>query len=49
MSRKHAFLGEILNFTSRSWKSDDFPEGVFKYVEISSVTKNKGITETRPV
>ena len=49
MSMNHTFLGEILNFTSRSWKSVDFSEGVFKYVEISSVTKDKGITGSRPV
>jgi hypothetical protein len=45
----HAYLGEILNFISRSWKPDDFPEGVFKYVKISSVTKDKGITGSRLV
>ena len=43
LSMKHAPLGKILNFISRTWKPSDFPDGVFEYVEISSVNKENGI------
>jgi len=36
-------LGEILNFISRPWKKNDFPQGDFRYIEVSSVTKEEGI------
>jgi type I restriction enzyme M protein len=40
----HLRLGQILHFISRPWKSDDFPDGHFQYVEVSSVTREAGIT-----
>lgn len=49
LSMKHASLGEVLNFTSRSWKPADFPDGIFEYIEISSVSKDKGIIDSRTV
>jgi type I restriction enzyme S subunit len=49
LSMKHAPLGKILNFISRPWKSSDFPDGVFEYVEISSVNKEKGIFGSKTV
>jgi type I restriction enzyme S subunit len=49
LSIRHARLGEVLNFTSRSWKTSDYPDGTFEYVEISSVTKDNGIIGSRPV
>ena len=42
-------LGELVRFISRPWSRADFPEGVFRYVEISGVTKEEGIHATRPV
>lgn len=41
---KHATLGEILMFESRGWKRGDFPDGRFRYIEISAVTKDKGVS-----
>lgn len=49
LSMKHAPLGKILNFISRPWKSSDFPDGVFEYVEISSVNKENGIFGSKKV
>jgi type I restriction enzyme S subunit len=49
LSMRHARLGEILNFTSRSWKATDFPSGDFEYIEISSVTRDDGIIGSRTV
>ena len=49
LSMRHARLGEILNFTSRPWKTSDFPDGTFEYIEISNVTKNEGIIGSRIV
>ncbi len=46
---RHISLGDALNFVSRSWKSDDFENGKFQYIEISSVTKNDGIISTKTV
>jgi type I restriction enzyme M protein len=42
---KYAQLGDILTFESRSWKPENFPSGQFRYIEISSVTKEDGITK----
>jgi len=42
-------LGEVARFLSRPWSKADFQEGVFRYVEISCVTKEQGITGARPV
>lgn len=42
-------LGDLLNFVSRPWGPHDFPEGTFRYVEISSVTKENGIIGCRNV
>ncbi|PIP37759.1 MAG: hypothetical protein COX19_15860 [Desulfobacterales bacterium CG23_combo_of_CG06-09_8_20_14_all_51_8] len=48
-SANYTTLGDSLNFISRAWKPSDFPKGSFEYIEISSVTKNDGITHTRSV
>jgi type I restriction enzyme S subunit len=42
-------LGDLLNFVSRPWGPHDFLEGTFRYVEISSVTKENGIIGCRNV
>jgi restriction endonuclease S subunit len=42
-------LGELLNFISRPWKKEDFPNRTFEYIEISSVTKQQGIISSRTV
>jgi type I restriction enzyme S subunit len=42
-------LGDLLNFVSRPWEPHDFPEGIFRYIEISSVTKENGIIGCRNV
>jgi len=42
-------LGEALRFISRGWRNSDFPEGTFRYVEISNVTKEDGIGGFRVV
>jgi type I restriction enzyme S subunit len=42
-------LGNALNFISRPWSTQDFPNGDFKYIEISSVDKEHGITGSRTV
>jgi type I restriction enzyme, S subunit len=42
-------LGKIAHFVSRPWDKSCFPENTFRYIEISSVTKNKGITQCREV
>jgi restriction endonuclease S subunit len=49
LSMKHAPVGKILNFISRPWKSSDFPDGVFEYIEISSVNKENGIFGSKSV
>lgn len=49
LSVKHARLGEILNFVSRPWKTADFSDGVFNYVEISYVNKENGIFGSKTV
>ncbi len=41
-------LGQVLHFISRSWKPADFPEGHFRYVEVSSVTREDGIKAASP-
>jgi type I restriction enzyme S subunit len=46
---KCMLLGDLLNFISRPWEPHDFPEGIFRYVEISSVTKENGIIGCRNV
>jgi len=42
-------LGEVARFVSRPWSRADFPQGLFRYVEISSVTKEEGIARASPV
>ncbi len=42
-------LGAALHFVSRSWCRSDFPDGTFRYVEISNVNKSEGIVGTRSV
>jgi restriction endonuclease S subunit len=42
-------LGELAHFVSRPWSKADFPDGVFRYVEISCVSREKGIADARPV
>ena len=42
-------LGEIAHFITRPWSCENFREETFRYIEISSVNKNKGITGTRLV
>lgn len=49
LAQDHMVLGDILNFISRSWRKPDFPTGEFQYIEISSVTREGGITSTSPV
>lgn len=44
-----ATLGAALRFVSRSWRRSDFPDGTFRYVEISNVTKSEGIVGARSV
>lgn len=46
---KSASLGQILNFISRGWNVKDFTEGMFEYIEISSVTKDDGIIGSKTV
>jgi len=40
-------LSEGLRFASRGWRRSDFPQGMFRYVEISNVTKAEGIKGAR--
>lgn len=42
-------LGKALKFVSRGWCKSDFSEGIFRYVEISNVTKEDGISGFRVV
>ena len=37
------YLGKKAVFVSRPWNKNDFPTGVFKYVQISDVNKQNGI------
>ena len=48
-SVKTTALGEAIRFTSRGWQKKDFPDGTFRYIEISNVTKAEGITGARVV
>jgi len=48
-SNRHISLGNALSFSSRGWKAEDFPEGEFNYIEISSVNKVNGITSTKKI
>lgn len=41
---KSSQLGDILQFESRPWKKNSFEQSEFRYIEISSVTKEEGIT-----
>ena len=45
----HVPIGNALNFISRSWNIEDFKQNQFKYIEISSVNKDEGITQSRLV
>mgnify|MGYP001563687004 CR=1 FL=1 len=42
-------LEKVMHFISRPWKRADFPKGTFRYIEISSVTKEQGIIGYREV
>ena len=42
-------LGDLASFISRPWKYESFPDGFFKYVEISSVSKEDGIFSSKVV
>lgn len=42
-------LGDLASFTSRPWKHENFPNGFFKYVEISSVSKEDGIFSSKVI
>ena len=42
-------LGDLLHFVSRPWTACDFPQGCFRYVEISNVSSESGITTCREV
>lgn len=42
-------LGDLASFISRHWKHESFPDGFFKYVEISSVSKEDGIFSSKVV
>jgi type I restriction enzyme S subunit len=42
-------LGEVAHFVSRPWSKPNFPEGKFRYIEISSVSKAQGIVAFREV
>ena len=42
-------MGDIASFISRPWKHESFPDGFFKYVEISSVSKEDGIFSSKIV
>ncbi|MBI5805597.1 restriction endonuclease subunit S [candidate division TA06 bacterium] len=44
-----AALGSVLRFESRGWQRSDFPQGIFRYVEISNVNKADGIVNSRLV
>lgn len=45
----HDTLGRVAHFTSRPWKASDFPDSVFRYVEISAVHRQRGIVASREV
>lgn len=43
-------LRQVLRFVGeRGWKASDFPEGTFRYIEISSVKKQTGINGAKTV
>ena len=42
-------LEKVVHFISRPWKRADFSKGTFRYIEISSVTKEQGIIGCREV
>jgi len=42
-------LGALARFISRPWNNECFPDGFFKYVEISSVSKEDGIFSSKVV
>lgn len=42
-------LGNIINFTTRPWKADMFSEDIVKYIEISCVDRDYGITRYREI
>jgi hypothetical protein len=48
-SIKTTTVGQGLRFASRGWQRSDFPQGTFRYVEISNVTKADGIIDARLV
>ncbi|MDO8722430.1 MAG: restriction endonuclease subunit S [Syntrophales bacterium] len=47
ISRKK--LGDLARFISRTWNHESFPDGFFKYVQISSVSKEDGIFSSKVV
>jgi restriction endonuclease S subunit len=42
-------LGAIAKFISRPWTNENFPDGTFRYVEISGVSKEEGIFSSKEV
>ena len=42
-------LGRVAHFVARPWQRSDFPDGKFRYVEISAVNKEEGIVTCRDV
>ncbi len=46
---KFVYLGKKAIFISRSWNKNDFPTGIFKYVQISDVNKENGIVNCEEV
>jgi type I restriction enzyme M protein len=43
LAQDYLRLGDILHFISRGWKKGDFPKGTFRYIEVSSVSREEGI------
>jgi len=44
-----ALFSDIAHVSSRPWKRSDFPSGKFRYIEISSVSKDHGIRNVKDV
>ena len=42
-------LGQLAHFVGRPWKESDFPDGYFRYVQISDVEEKAGITSATSV
>lgn len=46
---KSETLGQLVHFVSRPWKELDFPDGYFRYVQISDVEEKTGILSATSV